>query len=135
MLPLQSAAAFAWNRLFIAPFFRLLQGECRMTKTITLTDHDAIRDWAAGRAGAPAVVDISPAAGSQPMLRIVFGQHAYQDQNRPERPVNAGGYDLVEWDEWFKLFDERELALVVSEEVPGVRDEFHELVRRSSADK
>jgi hypothetical protein len=104
-----------------------------MTKTITLTDHDAIRDWAAGRAGAPAVVDISPAAGSQPMLRIVFGQHAYQDQDRPERPVNAGGYDLIEWDEWFRLFEERELALVVSEEIPGVRDEFHELVRRSSA--
>src|SRR3954454_14945376 len=73
-----------------------------MADTITLTDHDAIRSWAAGRAGFPAIVDISPEAGTQPMLRLVFGQHAYQDQDQPERPVNAGGYELVEWDEWFK---------------------------------
>ena len=35
-----------------------------MAETITLTDHEAIRDWAAARAGAPAVVDISPAGGT-----------------------------------------------------------------------
>ncbi|MBA3449115.1 MAG: hypothetical protein H0T56_16225 [Pseudaminobacter sp.] len=101
-----------------------------MANTIMLTEHQAIRDWAAARAGAPAVVDVSPVAGTQPMLRLVFGQHAYQDQDQPERPVNAGGYELVEWDDWFKLFDEHELALVVPEDIPGVRDEFHELVRR-----
>lgn len=103
-----------------------------MTNTIMLTDHETIRDWAAARAGAPAIVDISPAAGSQPMLRIVFGQNAYQDHDQAERPVNAGGLELVEWDEWFKIFEEGELALVVAEDIPGVRDEFHELVRRFS---
>ncbi|RWJ03983.1 MAG: hypothetical protein EOR25_35445, partial [Mesorhizobium sp.] len=79
-----------------------------MADTIMLTDHDAIRSWAAARAGFPAIVDVSPEAGTQALLRLVFGQHAYQDQDQAERPTNAGGYELVEWDEWFKLFDERQ---------------------------
>jgi len=101
-----------------------------MAETVTLTDHDAIRDWAAARAGFPAVVDVSPEAGTQPMLRIVFGQAAYEDNDRPERPVNAGGYELVEWDEWFRLFDEAGLAMVVAEERPGRIEDFYQLVRR-----
>ncbi len=105
-----------------------------MADTKTLTDHESIRDWAAARSGFPAVVDISPAAGTQPMLRLVFGQHAYNDNDQAERPVNAGGIELVEWDEWFKLFDEQQLALVVSEDVPGQRDSFHEIVRRAASD-
>ncbi len=98
--------------------------------TITLTDHQAIREWAAARLGAPAIVDISPAGGTQPMLRLVFDQAAYQDQDRAERPQNAGGVELVEADEWFAVFDEGNLALVVNEDVPGVRENYHELVRR-----
>jgi len=101
-----------------------------MADTITLTDHEAIRDWAAARMGFPAVVDTSAESGTQPLLRLVFDQHAYEDNDRPERPQNAGGYDLVEWDEWFKLFDEPELALVVARDVPGRRENFHEIVRR-----
>ncbi|MGB3833349.1 MAG: hypothetical protein WA975_15985 [Mesorhizobium sp.] len=101
-----------------------------MAETVMLTDHEAIRDWAAARAGAPAVVDVSPEAGTQPMLRLVFGQQAYQDDDRPDRPMNAGGYELVEWSEWFELFDAARLALVVAKDVPGRREEYHEFVRR-----
>jgi hypothetical protein len=95
-----------------------------------LTDHDAIRDWAAARMGIPAVVDVSPQAGVQPELLIVFDQAAYQDQDRPERPPNSGGIELVEWDEWFRMFDDAELALVVQPEQPGVLDNSHEFIRR-----
>jgi hypothetical protein len=109
-----------------APRFRSIK-EIQMADTVLLTDHEAIRDWVAARAGFPAVVDISPAGGTQPMLRLVFGQHAYEDQDRAERPVNAGGYDLVEWD---RLFDLHKLGLVVAKDIPGVRDSFHEIVRR-----
>ena len=105
-----------------------------MTETVTLTDHEAIRDWAAARAGFPAIVDVSAASGTQPMLRIVFGQHAYQEQSSAERPQNAGGIELVEWDEWFKVLDEGELAVVVAADRPGVRDSFHEIVRTSDRD-
>lgn len=101
--------------------------------TITLTDHEAIRDWAAARMGAPAIVDISPQGGTQPMLRLVFDQAAYQDQDQAERPQNAGGVELVEWDEWLRLFDGNKLALVVNEDGPGMRDDSYELVRRDAA--
>lgn len=102
-----------------------------MADTIELISHEDIRNWAASRMGAPAVIDTSAESGTQPVLRIVFDQAAYQDQDRPERPQNAGGYELVEWDEWFKLFDEAELALVVAPETPGRKDSFHEIIRRS----
>ncbi len=102
-----------------------------MAETVTLTDHEAIRGWAAARAGFPAIVDVSPESGTQPMLRIVFGQEAYADNDRAERPVNAGGYELVEWDEWFRLFDELELAMVVETEQAGRREQYHQLVHRS----
>ncbi|MCB1469883.1 MAG: hypothetical protein M9944_14475 [Rhizobiaceae bacterium] len=101
-----------------------------MAETMDLTDHDAIRDWAAARMGAPAIMDASAEGGTQPVLRIVFDQIAYQDQDRAERPQNAGGLELVEWDDWFKLFDELNLALVVAREQPGRKDSFHELIRR-----
>ena len=105
-----------------------------MTDTVTLTDHEEIRDWAAARMGSPAVIDTSPETGTQAMLRIVFDQAAYQDQDRPERPANAGGYDLVEWDEWFKLFDEAQLAIVVGKDQPGVRESSHIFIRRADED-
>jgi hypothetical protein len=101
-----------------------------MAETITLTDHEAIRDWAAARMGIPAIVDASAESGTQPILLIVFDQQAYEDTDRPERPQNAGGYDLVEWDEWFKIFDDEQLALVVAKDVPGRRESFHEIIRR-----
>ena len=100
-----------------------------MTDTVTLTDREAIRDWAAARMGFPAIVDVSAEAGTQPLLRIVFDQAAYQDQDLQERPVNAGGYELVEWDEWFEEFRKQELALVVAADRPGVRDSFHQIIR------
>lgn len=100
-----------------------------MADTTTLTDHEAIRDWAAARAGRPAIADPAPGQPeSAAVLRIVFGQQAYQDQDQGTDP--AFGLRLVEWDEWFALFDERGLALVVSQDVPGQRDSFHEIVRR-----
>lgn len=98
--------------------------------TITLTEHDAVRDWAAARMGAPAVVDVSPAGGTQPMLMLVFDQVAYQDQDQAERAQNAGGRELVEWSEWFEIFDREQLALVVAKDRPGVRESWHELVKR-----
>lgn len=97
---------------------------------IMLTDHDAVRDWAAARMGFPAVVDISAEGGVQPMLRLVFDQVAYQDQDRAERPQNAGGVELVEWSEWFEIFDQQGLALRVNEDTPGIRENFYELVKR-----
>ena len=103
-----------------------------MPDTRMLTDRDEIRDWAAARAGAPALRPAAPSiASDEPVLRIEFGQHAYQDQdNGADRPPTQGGLELVSWDDWFRIFEERGLALVVAEERPGVIDQFHEIVAR-----
>lgn len=103
-----------------------------MADTVTLTDHEAIRDWAAARMGMPAIVDISPEAGTQAMLRIVFDQAAYQDQDRAERAANAGGMEFVEWGEWFEAFDKAGLAMVVAADRPGIRDSWHQFIRRDA---
>lgn len=105
-----------------------------MAETRTLTDHDEIRDWAAARAGIPALQESDAAINNTSVLRLVFGQQPYLDTDVPDRPETTGGLELIDWDEWFKLFDERELALVVGNEVPGRRDEFHEIVRRGDQD-
>ncbi len=102
-----------------------------MADIIELTDHEDIRNWAAARMGAPAIIDASAEGGTQPVLRIVFDQAAYQDQDRAERPQNAGGFELVEWDDWFKIFDDAGLALLVARGTPGRKDSFHEIVRRA----
>src|SRR3954466_14374567 len=101
-----------------------------MVDTVTLTDHEAIRDWAAARAGYPAGVDSSPAPGVQPVLRLVVGEHGYEGQDRPGRPPCAGGYALVGWDGVFRLFAEHQLALVVAVDAPCHREEFHQIIRR-----
>jgi len=101
-------------------------------KTVMLVDHEAIRDWAAARAGSPAIQEAT-SAGDGPVLRIVFGQSFYEDDDRPERSEATGGLELVDWEEWFTLFDNRHLALVVPEDRPGVRDEFHEIVRQNES--
>jgi hypothetical protein len=100
-----------------------------MAETRTLIDRDEIRDWAAARIGSPAIRSEQPVIGEDnPVLSIVFDQHAYQDQD--QGPGRESGLELVEWDEWFKLFEERKLALVVGEDIPGVRENFHEIVAR-----
>lgn len=100
-----------------------------MAETRLLTNHDEIRDWAAARAGQPALNDpVLGTAETDPVLCFAFGQHAYQDTDRGAQPM--GGVQIIDWETWFRMFDERELALVVSEDVPGRREEFHEFVRR-----
>ena len=100
-----------------------------MAETRTLVDRDEIKNWAAARIGSPAIwSELAVTGKDEPVLRIVFDQHSYQDQD--QGADRQGGLQLIEWDEWFKLFEERGLALVVGEEIPGARDEFHEIVAR-----
>lgn len=47
-----------------------------MARQQILTDHNAIRAWAAARMGVPAVVDVSSQPGVQPHLLIAFDQVA-----------------------------------------------------------
>ncbi|NTS32944.1 hypothetical protein HQ945_16920 [Phyllobacterium sp. BT25] len=104
-----------------------------MVETRLLTDHQEIKDWAAGRSGVPTIRDSADLIGSDvPVLALAFGQHAYEDDDDQgaDRPADFGRPRLVEWDEWFAIFDAESLGLVVAEDLPGQHDEFHEIIRR-----
>lgn len=101
-----------------------------MAETRTLTDRDDIREWAAARSGKPAItwIPTGGTGGDRPVLQLVFGQRSINaaDNEGPDRDQR----DLVEWDEWFRIFEEQGLALVVAEEQPGRLDEFHQIIRK-----
>lgn len=67
-----------------------------MAQANTTTDHNTIRKWAEQRGGHPARVKTE---GSGGILRIDFGE---PDENLEE----------IEWDEFFKIFDDRNLAFL-----------------------
>ena len=60
-----------WAGLVVLP-----RQEGTMARQQILTDHNAIRAWAAARMGVPAVVDVSSQPGVQPHLLIAFDQVA-----------------------------------------------------------
>ena len=86
-----------------------------MTDAVTTTDHDAIRKWAEARDGHPAMVDTKGEGG---ILRIDFGE--------PEESLKK-----IEWDEFFRIFDENELAFLHQEKTKdGGTSRFNKFVAR-----
>jgi hypothetical protein len=87
----------------------------------TTTDHDRIRQWAEAKGGKPAAVDRTHSDKDVGLIRIMF----------PEAP-NSHHDNLVEitWDEFFKEFEERQLALILDD-----KSLFNKLIGRDTADK
>ena len=95
-----------------------------MATANTLTDHQAIQEWAESRKAKPSCVKGTGAADDVGMIRLDF-------------PGYSGGDSLQEisWDEWFRQFDENGLALVVQEETAsGERSNFNKLVKRDETE-
>lgn len=88
-------------------------------KTQRTTDHETIRKWAEARDGKPAV--ISRDEEKTEMLRLNFP--GYAEENLEE----------IDWDEWFDIFEENNLALIYQEETKeGESSNFNKLVNRDS---
>lgn len=86
-----------------------------MAQANTTTDHNTIRKWAEQRGGHPARVKTE---GSGGILRIDFGE---PDENLEE----------IEWDEFFKIFDDRNLAFLYQERTQsGETSRFSKFVER-----
>ncbi|HET6875987.1 MAG TPA: hypothetical protein VFH38_00505 [Jatrophihabitans sp.] len=86
----------------------------------TTTEHDVIRAWAEARGGCPAVVESTEDADQSGILRIDFRD-------------DAGSLDDVEWEPFFRTFDERGLAFVYQEQTSdGSQSRFNKFVRRSA---
>jgi hypothetical protein len=85
-------------------------GESKLT-----TDHEEIRRWAEERGGRPS------RAKSRDILRIDFRD---QDEDLEE----------VSWDEFFRIFDESDLAFLYEEETSeGADGRFNKFVSRTQA--
>ncbi|NOJ47594.1 hypothetical protein [Bradyrhizobium archetypum] len=83
------------------------------------TDHKVIQKWAEERDGRPATVRASEEDGHAGILRIDFGP-------KEDRLEEIG------WDEFFRKFDEAELAFLYQDRTKdGKLSRFHKFVRRS----
>ena len=82
------------------------------------TDHDAIRRWVEERGGRP--VSVKGTGGDDAgILRIDFGE--------PEESLEP-----IDWDEWFRKFDENDLEFLYQEEKQsGEGSTFFKLVSGS----
>ena len=88
-------------------------------------DHEEIRRWAELRDGKPACVRGTGGRGDVGMLRLDF-------------PGYSGGDTLEEisWDEWFRQFDENNLALLIQDRTSdGELSNFNKLVNRDTVEE
>jgi hypothetical protein len=85
-----------------------------MAEATTTTNHDEIRRWVEERDGRPAVVRTGGKGG---ILRIDFGE--------PEDSLEP-----IEWDEFFRIFDENNLAFLHQDKKEDGQSRFNKFVER-----
>lgn len=89
----------------------------------TTTDHETIQRWAEERGGTPSEVFGTARGGERGIIRIDFPGWSGEGKLRP-----------ISWDDWFRKFDESNLAFVYEEETAGgQRSNFNKLVARETA--
>jgi hypothetical protein len=91
----------------------------------TTTDHESIRRWAEERGAKPACVKGTGGHGDAGMIRLEF----------PGAPnSNDESLQSIGWDEFFRKFDESNLALVYQEKTSeGEKSNFNKLISREHA--
>lgn len=88
-------------------------------ETKKTTDHNTIKKWAEERDAKPAVV--AKDGEETELLRLDFP--GYAEDNLKE----------IDWDSWFKIFDENNLQLAYQEETKdGEKSNFNKLVNRDN---
>lgn len=90
----------------------------------TTTDHGEIRRWAEARNATPARVKGTGSTNDPGMIRLDFPGYSGESL----QPIS--------WDQWFKAFDDNDLALVYQDETAdGAKSNFNKLISRESADE
>jgi hypothetical protein len=93
--------------------------------TRILTDHDEIRRWAEERGAKPAAVKSTESDDDVGIIRLDFPGYSGEDT-----------LEEISWDEWFRKFDEKNLALVVQDKTAnGKPSNFNKLVSRDSVEE
>ncbi len=95
------------------------------TTSKVTTDHDEIRRWAEERGAKPAAVIRTESDDDPGIIRLDFPGYS-----------GEGSLEPISWDEWFKKFDERKLALLYQEHTAnGEKSNFNKIVTRKTADE
>ena len=90
----------------------------------TTTDHEEIRRWAEERGAKPSCVRGTGSKKDIGMLRLDFPGYSGEDS-----------LEHISWEDWFKKFDERKLALIYQEQTAeGERSNFNKLISRENAE-
>jgi hypothetical protein len=88
-----------------------------------LTDHEQIRKWAEARHAKPACVKGTEADDGSFLLRLDFPGYSGEDS-----------LESTSWEQWFGVFDKRQLALIVEDKMADGRpSNFNKLVSRETA--
>jgi hypothetical protein len=99
-------------------------GASRPAGAHVLTNHDEIRRWAEERGAHPASVRGTGDREDVGMIRLDFPGYR-----------GEGSLGEINWDEWFRKFDEIGLALLVQEQTArGQKSNFNKLVKRETAE-
>jgi hypothetical protein len=94
-----------------------------MASAQKLTDHEQIRGWADERGAGPACVKGTGGQNDTGMIRLDFPGFGGAESLQP-----------ISWDDWFRQFDENNLALLVQETTSsGQKSNFNKLVSRTTA--
>ncbi|MGI8951291.1 MAG: hypothetical protein ACR2FN_06865 [Chitinophagaceae bacterium] len=72
--------------------------------SVTTTDHKKIKQWAEERKGKPVKIKTGAKEG-EGILRIDFPGYSGDDS-----------FEEISWDEWFEIFDEKQLAFLYQDE-------------------
>lgn len=91
-----------------------------MSEAKTTTNHQEIRKWVEARGGIPAHVKRTGRGGDQGVLRIDYPGFSGQES-----------LGRISWDDWFKAFDDNQLAFLYQDSVKGgAKSRFSKLVAR-----
>jgi hypothetical protein len=94
-----------------------------MASAQPVTDHRHIREWAEARKAKPACVRGTGGKNDTGMIRLDFPGFTGSETLQP-----------ISWDEWFRAFEENNLALLIQEETAdGQQSNFNKLVSRDTA--
>ena len=90
-----------------------------------LTDHEEIRRWAEERNATPARVKGTGGDCDVGIIRLDFPGYSGEDT-----------LEEISWDEWFRKFDESNLALLVQDRTArGQKSNFNKLISRETAEQ
>ncbi|MBE9078562.1 hypothetical protein IQ241_14875 [Romeria aff. gracilis LEGE 07310] len=89
-----------------------------MSSSKTTTDHATIKQWVEARNGHPATVKSTAEDGDPGLLRIEFPQG------------DSETLGAITWEDFFKTFEESNLAFLYQEETEGEISRFCKLISR-----